>query len=102
MDKKIELTQFCECMHCLGSGWTKKPRCQAITKTYRPHQCNTPAKPGSQFCGIHQPKEIKIKSMSKKVKRELRDLVDTLASNPEARRKFLSDVKNKFNERLKK
>jgi len=102
MDKKVELKPFCECMNCLGTGWTKNRRCQAITKGWRPHQCNTAAKTGSQFCGIHQPKEEKEKSMSKKVQRELRELIDRLAENPEERRKFLSDVKVRFNEELKK
>jgi len=40
--------------------------------------------------------------MSKKVQRELRELIDRLAENPEERRKFLSDVKVRFNEELKK
>jgi hypothetical protein len=101
MDKKVELELFVKCTNCNGTGLTKHYRCHAITKGFRPHQCKSPAKQGSPFCGLHQTKEEKEKSMSKKVRRELLILADTLANNPEARRKFLSDVKVRFNQELK-
>ena len=55
------LEQFCGCRACRGKGMTTVPRCQAMTNPlYRqPYQCNTPAKPGSKYCGNHKSKEEK-------------------------------------------
>ena len=55
------LERYCRCTSCRGTGYTNELRCQAMkSPMYRkPTQCKAPAKPGSNYCGIHKNKEEK-------------------------------------------